>query len=62
REGFDPIHVDIETDKHTSKDSATYEMGSTLMPKLWGWNSKLGNKNSNFGKTELYHDPKYQIK
>ena len=35
---------------------------STLMPQLWGWNSKLGNKDPNFGKPEPYHDPKYQIK
>ena len=35
---------------------------STLMPQQWGWNSKLGTKDPNFGKSEPYHDPKYQIK
>ena len=35
---------------------------STLMPQQWGWNSKLGTKDPNFGKPEPYHDPKYQIK
>ncbi len=35
---------------------------SELMPQQWGWNSRLGYKDPNFGKPKPYHNPDYQIK
>ena len=32
---------------------------STLMPQQWGWNSRLGYKDPNFGKPKPYHAPGY---
>jgi len=46
--------------KEMIKQHQQWESG--LMSQQWGWDSRLGYKDPQFGKPRPYHNPKYQIK
>ncbi|MCF7849592.1 MAG: sulfatase-like hydrolase/transferase [Kiritimatiellales bacterium] len=54
------------SDQHPEKLAALIKVHTKwkdgLMPQQWGWNSRLGYKDPQFGQPKPYHDPNYRIK
>jgi len=46
--------------KSLIENNKQWEAG--LKPQQWGWNSRLGYKDPQFGKPKPYHNPEYKIK